>query len=61
LSGHWLVTGAGSAGAGYACPALRAGADSRHVIRVATAHSLPLAMRRQDKALHGSEPENPLE
>lgn len=57
---RWVATGAGSAGYGCACLKVSARADTQEVTAIVSAHAQPLKTCRQDKALQGKEPENPL-
>ncbi|WP_295911416.1 DUF4087 domain-containing protein [uncultured Xanthomonas sp.] len=57
---RWVATGTGSAGYGCACLKVHARDDSREVTAIESATAQPLKTCRQDKALRGREPENPL-
>ncbi|MCI2261884.1 DUF4087 domain-containing protein [Xanthomonas indica] len=57
---RWVATGTGSAGYGCACLEVRSQDDTREVITIVSATVQPLKTCRQDKALRGKEPENPL-
>ncbi|WP_369939014.1 DUF4087 domain-containing protein [Xanthomonas medicagonis] len=57
---RWVATGAGSAGYGCACLKVSARAETQEVTAIVSAHAQPLKTCRQDKALQGKEPENPL-
>ncbi len=57
---QWVRTGTGSAGYGCTCLQLKAQADSQEVTQIVSARALPLSTCRNDRALKGKEPENPL-
>ncbi|MDA8522730.1 DUF4087 domain-containing protein [Acidovorax sp. NCPPB 4044] len=57
---RWVATGTGSAGYGCACLKFSARAGTQEVTQIFSARSLPLETCRRDKALAGTEPENPL-
>lgn len=57
---QWVRTGSGSAGYGCACMRLRADTESGDVLAILSARARPLASCRQDRALQGKEPANPL-
>ncbi|WP_371182546.1 DUF4087 domain-containing protein [Xanthomonas sacchari] len=57
---RWVATGTGSAGYGCACLKVRARDDTQEVTTIVAATAQPLKTCRQDKALQGREPENPL-
>lgn len=59
-SSEWVRTGHGSAGYGCACLKVHADAESREVARIVSARARPLSACRQDAALKGTEPQNPL-
>ncbi|WP_052250948.1 DUF4087 domain-containing protein [Xanthomonas sacchari] len=58
---RWVATGTGSAGYGCACMKVRARADTQEVTAIVSATVQPLKTCRQDRALQGKEPENPLQ
>jgi hypothetical protein len=58
---RWVQTGNGSAGYGCACLKMSARPGTQEVANIASARSQPLATCRNDKALAGKEPENPLQ
>ncbi|KMM77393.1 hypothetical protein ACP93_00640 [Xanthomonas sp. NCPPB 1128] len=57
---RWVATGTGSAGYGCACLKVRARDDTQEVTTIVAVTVQPLKICRQDKALQGKEPENPL-
>ncbi len=57
---RWVQTGNGSAGYGCACLKMSARPGTQEVAAIVSARSQPLATCRNDKALAGQEPENPL-
>lgn len=57
---RWVQTGNGSAGYGCACLKMSARPGTQEVATIVSARSQPLATCRNDKALAGQEPENPL-
>ncbi|MCC4591663.1 DUF4087 domain-containing protein [Xanthomonas campestris pv. cannae] len=59
-SPRWVATGTGSAGYGCACLKVRARDDTQEITTIVAATVQPLKTCRQDKALQGREPENPL-
>lgn len=59
-SARWVQTGNGSAGYGCACLKMSARPGTQEVAKIVSARSQPLATCRNDKALAGKEPENPL-
>lgn len=59
-AGQWVRTGHGSAGYGCACLKVQADAETQDVITILSARAQPLSACRQDRALKGKEPQNPL-
>lgn len=57
---QWVRTGTGSAAYGCSCLKVKAQAESQAVTQIVSARALPLSTCRNDRALKGKEPENPL-
>jgi hypothetical protein len=57
---QWVRTGTGSAGHGCACLRWTADASTQEVLQILSARARPLKACRQDAALAGLEPVNPL-
>lgn len=57
---QWVRTGTGSAGYGCTCLKVKALTESQEVTQIVSARALPLSTCRNDRALKGKEPENPL-
>lgn len=57
---QWVRTGFGSAGHGCACLRWTADESTQEVLQILSSHARPLQACRQDAALLGLEPANPL-